>query len=223
MAKSTSTHPEQSWPASAAGQTPTGRFPSPADLIEAMSSGLAKNWWAIALRGVLGIVFGILAFALPSAVMLSLALLFGAYCLIDGVLAIIAAVRAAKARERWWLLLLEGVLNLIMAAIAFVFPAGAVLAFVLVTAVWAILSGAVMLGAAFRLAVGAGRWWLVLGGIVSMVFGAMLIIAPLAGAIVLTWWLGAYAMVFGVVMLILAFRLRRRRHATPAVPAGMAG
>jgi uncharacterized membrane protein HdeD (DUF308 family) len=187
-----------------------------------MSAGLAKNWWAIALRGVLGIVFGVLAFAAPSAVMLSLALLFGVYCLIDGALAIVAAVRAAKARERWWLLLLEGVLNLVMAAIAFVMPAGAVLAFVLVTAFWAILSGATMLGAAFRLAVGAGRWWLVLGAIVSMVFGVLLVLAPLAGAIVLTWWLGAYAIAFGVAMLILAFRLRRR-HATPAAPAGATG
>ena len=222
MVKSTGCHPEQSWPGPAAGQAATGKLPSPADLAEAMSAGLAKNWWAIALRGVLGIVFGILAFALPSAVMLSLALLFGAYCLIDGVLAIVAAVRAARARERWWLLLLEGVLNLVMAGIAFVFPAGAVLAFVVVTAVWAILSGATMLGAAFRLEVGAGRWWLVLGAVVSMVFGVLLIIAPLAGALVLTWWLGAYAIVFGVVMLILAFRLRRR-HATPAVPAGATG
>ncbi|MGG5823983.1 HdeD family acid-resistance protein [Falsiroseomonas sp. HW251] len=223
MATSTGGRPEQSWSAPAADQVPTGKLPSTSDPIEALSAGLAENWWAIALRGVLGIAFGILAFAAPVAVMLSLALLFAAYCLIDGVLAIVAAVRAARTRERWWLLLLEGVLNLLMAAIAFVFPAGAVLAFVLVTAAWAILSGATMLGAAFRLAVGAGRWWLVLGGIVSMVFGVLLVLAPLAGAIVLTWWLGAYAIVFGGVMLILAFRLRRRRHDTPAVPAGATG
>ena len=222
MAKSAGGHPEQSWPGPAAGQALYGTLLFPADLIEAMTADLARKWWAVALRGVLAIVFGILAFAVPSAVMLSLALLFGAYCLIDGVLAIVAAVRAARERERWWLLLLEGVLNLVMAAITFVFPGGAVLAFVLVTAAWAILSGGAMLGSAFRLAVGAGRWWLVLGGIVSMVFGALLIVAPLAGAVVLTWWLGAYAIVFGVVMLILAFRLRRR-HAAPAVPAGATG
>jgi uncharacterized membrane protein HdeD (DUF308 family) len=185
-----------------------------------MSAVLAENWWAIALRGVFGIIFGILAFAMPVAVMLSLALLFAAYCLVDGVLAIIAAVRAARAHERWGLLVLEGVLNLIMAAIAVAFPVGAVLAFVFVTAFWAILSGAVMLGAAFRLAVPYGRWWLALGGIVSIIFGALLIVAPLAGAVVLTWWLGAYALVFGVVMLVLAFRLRRWRSSAPTVPVG---
>lgn len=221
MAESTAGRPEQTRSSTAAGEAATAR-PAPADPIEALSSGLAKNWWAIALRGALGIVFGILAFASPSAVMLSLALLFGAYCLVDGVLALVAAVRAARVGARWWLLLLEGLLDLVMAAIACVFPAGAVLAFVLVTAAWAILSGAAMLGAAFRLAVGAGRWWLVLGGIVSIIFGFLLIVAPLAGAIVLTWWLGAYAMVFGGVMLILAFRLRRS-HATPTMPAGATG
>jgi uncharacterized membrane protein HdeD (DUF308 family) len=220
MGNSTGARPEQPWPGTTAGQAPPGSFPPPANLAEAMGAVLAENWWAIALRGVLGILFGILAFAMPAAVMLSLALLFGAYCLVDGVLAIIAAVRAARAHERWGLLVFEGVLNLIMAAIAVVFPASAVLAFVFVTAFWAVLTGAMMLGAAFRLAVPYGRWWLALGGIVSIVFGVLLAIAPLAGAVVLTWWLGAYAIVFGVVMLVLAFRLRRQRTSTPAVAAG---
>ncbi|HYZ31739.1 MAG TPA: HdeD family acid-resistance protein [Crenalkalicoccus sp.] len=214
MANSTGARPEQPWPGAA------GSHPSAAGPADAMSAVLAENWWAIALRGVFGIIFGILAFAMPVAVMLSLALLFAAYCLVDGVLAIIAAVRAARAHERWGLLVLEGVLNLIMAAIAVAFPVGAVLAFVFVTAFWAILSGAVMLGAAFRLAVPYGRWWLALGGIVSIIFGALLIVAPLAGAVVLTWWLGAYALVFGVVMLVLAFRLRRWRSSAPTVPVG---
>jgi uncharacterized membrane protein HdeD (DUF308 family) len=220
MGGPTSARPEQPWSGATAGQAPAGRFPSPADPIDAMSAVLAENWWAIALRGVLGILFGILAFAMPAAVMLSVALLFGAYCLVDGVLAIVAAARAAKARDRWGLLLLEGVLNLVMAAIAVLFPASAVLAYVFVTAFWAILTGGLMLGAAFRLAVPHGRWWLALGGIVSVVFGVLLAIAPLAGALVLTWWLGAYAVAFGAVMLVLAFRLRRQRASTPAVVAG---
>src|SRR5690349_15847694 len=159
MAKSTGARPEQPWSGTTAGQSAAGNVSSPADHGSAMSAVLAENWWAIALRGVLGILFGILAFAMPAAVMLSLALLFGAYCLVDGVLAIIAAVRAARAHERWRLLVFEGVLNLIMAAIAFAFPASAVLAFVFVTAFWAVLTGAMMLGAAFRLAVPCGRWW----------------------------------------------------------------
>ena len=98
---------------------------------DAMSSALARNWWAIALRGVIGILFGIVAFALPGATMLSLVLLFSAYMLVDGVLAIIAAVRAARQHERWGLLVLEGVVDIATAAIAFVWPGITVLAFVL--------------------------------------------------------------------------------------------
>jgi uncharacterized membrane protein HdeD (DUF308 family) len=176
-----------------------------------MCAVLAKNWWALALRGVLGILFGLIALFLPGATMLSLALLFSAYMLVDGVFAIISAVRAARAHERWGLLLLEGILNIVVGVIAFLWPASAVLAFVLLVAAWALLSGALMLAAAFRLKEDHGRWWLALGGIVSIVYGGLLVVAPLIGALVLTWWLGAYALVFGIALLVLAFKLRARR------------
>jgi uncharacterized membrane protein HdeD (DUF308 family) len=106
------------------------------------------------------------------------------------------------------LLLIEAVLNIIMGLIALAFPASAVLAFVLVTAAWALLSGGLMLAAAFRLHMSHGRVWLALGGIVSIVWGILLVISPIIGALVLTWWLGAYAIVFGIALLILGFRLR---------------
>ena len=85
-----------------------------------------------------------------------------------------------------------------------------------IIAIWAIISGALMLGAAFTLNLEHGRWWLALGGIASLIFGIVLVLAPLVGAVVLTWWIGAYALVFGVLLLILAFKLhskRRRRRA----------
>jgi uncharacterized membrane protein HdeD (DUF308 family) len=184
---------------------------------EAMSALLVRNWWAVALRGVVAILFGIIALAVPGAVMLSLALLFAAYLLVDGVFGIVAAVRAAQGKERWGLLLLEGVLNIVMGLIAAVFPAGAVLAFVLVTAAWALLTGGLMLAAAFRLHRTHGRWWLALGGLVSIVWGALLVIAPVVGAVVLTWWLGGYAIAFGVMLLVLGFRLRAQRAPTPGM------
>jgi uncharacterized membrane protein HdeD (DUF308 family) len=171
---------------------------------------LARNWWAFALRGVLAILFGLIAIIVPGAAMLTLALFFAAYLIVDGVFGIIAAVRAAQANERWGWLIAEGVLNLIIGAIAFFFPASAVLAFVFVTAAWAIITGALMLAAAFQVNPALGRWWLALGGIVSIVFGGLLILAPLIGAVVLTWWLGGYAIAFGVMLLIFAFRLRGR-------------
>src|SRR5436190_1161303 len=117
----------------------------------AMSAVLARNWWAVALRGVAGIVFGLIALFVPAAAMLTLALLFAAYLFVDGVFGIVAAVRAAQHHERWGLLLAEGVLNVVMGIIVYMFPAGAVLGFVLATAAWALLTGGLMIGSSFRL------------------------------------------------------------------------
>jgi uncharacterized membrane protein HdeD (DUF308 family) len=177
----------------------------------AMSSVLADNWWAIAIRGVLAIVFAFIALFLPGATMLSLVLVFAAYAFADGVFGIIAAVRAARAHERWGLLVLEGVVNIVTAAIAILWPGITVVAFVLLVASWAILSGGLMLAAAFRLQIDHGRWWLALGGIASLIYGVLLVAAPAIGALVLTWWLGAYALIFGVSLIVLAFQLRPRR------------
>ena len=170
---------------------------------------LAQNWWAIAIRGVLGILFGLVALFLPGATMLSLVLLFAAYVFVDGVFGIISAVRAARQHERFGLLMFEGIVNIITAAIAVVWPGITVVAFVLLVAIWALLSGGLMLAAAFR--IDDGRWWLVLGGIASLIYGVLLIVAPLMGALVLTWWLGAYALVFGVSLLVLGFRLKAQQ------------
>lgn len=174
---------------------------------------LAKNWWAFALRGVLGILFGLIAFALPGVTMLSLVIVFAAYAIIDGVFAIIAAVRAAEAHQRWTLFLLEGVIGIGAGVLAFMWPALTVVVFVTLVAFWALLTGGLMLAGAFRLHPDHGRWWFVLGGVASIVYGALLLVAPLIGALVLTWWIGAYALVFGVFMLIAAFRLRSLAHA----------
>ncbi len=173
-----------------------------------MNAMLARNWWTIALRGVAAVVFGLIALLVPGAVMLTLALLFGAYLLVDGVLGMVAAVRAVGHHERWGLLLFESLANIVVGAIAAVFPAAAVAGFVLVIAVWALVTGILMTAAAFRLHASHGRWWLVIAGIVSVLWGMLLIAAPLMGAVVLTWWLGAYAIIFGIMLLMLGFRLR---------------
>ncbi|HTE43589.1 MAG TPA: DUF308 domain-containing protein, partial [Steroidobacteraceae bacterium] len=116
-----------------------------------MSDVLAMNWWAVALRGVIGILFGLLAFFLPAATILSLILIFSAYMLVDGLFTIIAAVRAARRRDRWGLLVLEGVVSIIAGVVAFLWPGITVLAFVLLIAVWALVSGVLMLGSSFKL------------------------------------------------------------------------
>jgi uncharacterized membrane protein HdeD (DUF308 family) len=187
---------------------------------EAMSSLLAENWWALAIRGVAAILLGLIAIFVPGAAMLSLALFFAAYLLVDGVFGIISAVRAARADQRWGLLLAEGILDIVVGIIVFLFPVSAVFAFVIVTAAWALLTGVLMLISAYKLTRQHGRWWMVLSGVVSILFGIALLIAPLIGAVVLTWWLGGYAIAFGVFMLILAFRLRSRHEQTKATPGG---
>ena len=118
---------------------------------ESKVSVLVRTWWALALRGVIAIIFGLVALFLPVATMISLAWLFAAYLLVDGVFGIVSAIRAAQANERWGLLLAESILNILMGAIAILFPISAVLAFVIITAAWALLTGALMLAAAFKL------------------------------------------------------------------------
>ena len=177
---------------------------------EALSQILAENWWAVGLRGLFGIAFGLICLLVPAAAILALVLLFSAYMLVDGVFAILSGIRAARSGERWGLFILEGVVDIAAGAVAFLWPGITAVAFVLLLAVWALVSGALMLVAALSLKIEHGRWWLALGGIASLIFGVVLVLAPVAGAIVLTWWLGFYAVVFGGLLLVLAFQLHSR-------------
>jgi uncharacterized membrane protein HdeD (DUF308 family) len=144
--------------------------------LDALGAGLARNWWLIALRGALGVAFGLIALIMPVATILALVLLFSAYMLVDGVLAIYAAVRAARQRESWGLLVFQGIASLIAGVIAFLWPGITVLAFVLLIAAWSIVTGCLMLAAAFHTE--AARWWLVLGGAAAVLFGILMIVAP---------------------------------------------
>ncbi|MCJ2051855.1 HdeD family acid-resistance protein [Methylobacterium sp. J-070] len=206
---------------------PTGTSPSGIPLtgaarLDAMSAALARNWWLVALRGVVAILFGAIAFVAPDVFVLSLVLFFAAYMAADGAFAIVGAVRAAQRHERWGFLLLEGIVNLVVGVGAVLVPAAAVWAFVLLLAAWALVTGGLMIAAAFRLHLHYGRWWLVLGGLVSILFAAALLIDPGMSALVLTWWIGAYTVAFGVLLLILAFRLRSRHGAAgPSIRGGL--
>jgi uncharacterized membrane protein HdeD (DUF308 family) len=189
-------------------------FNSPSDArTSPPAQTLVQNWWLFLLRGILGIIFGLIALIFPGPTMLSLVLLFSAYMLVDGIFAIVSAVRAIRRKEdRWGLLIFEGLLNIAVGILAFLWPGITVIAFVILVAAWAIVSGGLMTAAGFRLNVDHGRWWLILGGLLSIAFGALLIIAPLIGAVVLTWWIGAYAIAFGVALIIFSFKLRSRQH-----------
>lgn len=170
---------------------------------------LARNWWALGLRGVFAILLGIVALAWPGITLGSLVLVFAVYMLVDGVFALVAGLRAASQHGNWAGMVLEGVIDLVVGAIALMAPLLTLLAFVWLAGGWAVVSGAAMIWAAFRLHPAHGRWLLLLGGAVSVIWGLLLFVAPVAGAVVMTWWLGAYALLFGITMLVAAFRLRR--------------
>jgi len=185
----------------------------------ALSEVLAESWWMVGLRGILGIIFGLICLLTPDIAVGALVLLFAFYMLVDGLFAIAAGIRNARNGERWGLLLLEGLVDIAAAAVAFLWPGLTLVVLIWIIAIWAVISGGLMLASAFALKKDHGRWWLALGGICSLIFGALLIVAPLVGAFVLIWWLGAYALIFGVVLLVLAFQLHSKYEAHSAPKA----
>jgi len=163
----------------------------------------------MAIRGLAAIIFGILAFIWPGITLLALALLFGAYALVNGVFAIIAAVQEAGRGERWLALSVEGVFRKKAGTIAFLWPGLTALGLVLLIAAWAIVTGALAVITAIRLRREIeGEWFMALLGILSILFGLFITIFPMIGALSLVWAVGAFAIAFGVLMLVLAFRLR---------------
>lgn len=175
-----------------------------------MAKVLAFHWWAWALRGVVAVIFGLIAFFIPVATLYALTILFGAYALIDGIVSLIAAVRSGMHGEHWWALLFEGIAGLAAAAATAMWPLLTLVVLVYIIAAWAFVTGIFEIVAAIRLRrFIRGEWLLALIGVASTVFGILLFFAPGPGAIVLAWWIGAYVFIFGLLMIGFAFRLRR--------------
>jgi uncharacterized membrane protein HdeD (DUF308 family) len=170
---------------------------------------LVRNWWVVLLRGIAGIVFGILTFFRPDISLLALVLLFGAFALVDGVLAIVTALRGGRANDRWWVLLLQGLAGVAAGIIVLFWPELSALALVYVIAAWALITGGLEIATAIRLRkVITREWLLALSGIASVLLGIVLMLFPGPGALALTLWIGAYALVSGVLLTFLAFKLR---------------
>jgi uncharacterized membrane protein HdeD (DUF308 family) len=174
-----------------------------------MASVLARNWWALALRGVLAILFGLAAFVVPGITLTTLVLFFGAYVLVDGIFTIIAGVRSYGERQRWWVLILEGIAGILLGVLTFLNPGLTAVVLLYFIAAWAILTGVLEIIAAIRLRKEIeGEWALALSGVLSLLFGVLLIISPLVGLLTITFLIGAYALLFGIFLIVLAFRLR---------------
>jgi uncharacterized membrane protein HdeD (DUF308 family) len=168
-----------------------------------------SSWWALVLRGLAAMAFGILAFMWPHLTVTVLVFLWGAYALVDGLFAIAAGIKSYEKSKRWWVLLLEGLLSVAAGVLAFVIPGITALVLLLLIAAWAIVTGAFEIGAAIQLRKYiTGEWLLALAGVASVLFGVALLINPNAGAIAVVWLIGAYAVLFGLLLVALGFRLK---------------
>ena len=185
-----------------------------------MNMLLARNWWALLIRGVLAVVFGVIAFLNPGITLAALVLLFGAYSLVDGVFSIVAGLRAAQRHERWWPFALEGLLSIAVGIIAFLMPGATAFVLLMLASAWSIVTGLFRIAAAIRLRREIqGEWLLILNGALSVAFGVVIALWPAAGLVTLMWLVGFYAIVFGVILIALAFRLRSHGARHPARPA----
>jgi uncharacterized membrane protein HdeD (DUF308 family) len=188
---------------------------SPLDIPVVNIDALAENWWAIALRGVVSVIFGVLTLVLPALTLAALVLMFGAYALVEGIFNLIAAVRGADRSRPRWLLVLEGLVSIGAGIVTMVLPGLTALVLAYIIGAWAIITGALETAAAISLRTEIkGEWTLVLSGLLSLIFGVLMLAAPASGALALVMVIGAYAIAFGVLLLILAFRLRGRRRET---------
>jgi len=168
------------------------------------------NWWLLALRGLVAVVFGVLAFMWPGATLVSLVWLFGAFALLNGILSLVLAAKTPKGYPKVGSLIFGGLLGILAGLLAFVMPGITALGLLILIAAWAIVTGIMELVAAVRLRKIIGNeWLLVLAGIASVAFGVLLLFQPAVGALALIWWIGAWALVFGILLMILAFRMRK--------------
>ena len=170
---------------------------------------LAQNWWAIVLRGVCAVLFGVGAFAWPGITLAVLVLLYGAYALVEGVLAVAWALVGRQAGPFPWGVLLAGLAGVVVGVVTFLYPGLTGLALLYLIAAWAIIRGIFEIIAAFHLRKEIeNEWLLALSGLLSLALGVVLVVAPGAGALAVLWWIAAFAIVFGVLTIMLGFRLK---------------
>ena len=169
---------------------------------------ISKDWRIYVLRGILAVVFGLLALAWPGLTIEVLVVLFGIYAIFEGVLALSAAFRHRQ-RPIWWVLLLEGLAGIVVGVFAFIWPGLTAVILLIFIAIWAILTGILEIAAAIQLRRQLkGEWALGLTGVLSILIGLLLLSNPGAGALAVVWLIGIYAVLFGVLLVILGFKVK---------------
>ena len=176
---------------------------------------LAQHWWVLLLRGLLAIVFGLVTFARPGITIVVLVLFWGAYALVDGIFEVIAGVRA-----KWGSLILLGVLGIIAGIVTFMWPGITAAVLLYIIAFWAIVAGVMQIAAAIRLRKEVtGEWLWILSGLCTVILGVLLIARPGAGAVSLVWLIASFAIAWGVLLVMLSFRLKAHAGRLVAKPA----
>jgi uncharacterized membrane protein HdeD (DUF308 family) len=178
---------------------------------EALLEQLGRNWGWIALRGVVAVIFGVLAFAWPGATLFALVLVWGVYALAEGIFALIAASRVRDRGKPMWTFVVIGILGILAGIVTLAWPGVTALMLLMFIAVWAFFMGIFQIVAAVRLRKEIEHEWLLgLSGVLSVLFGAVMMASPAEGALAVVWLIAAYAIVFGILLLVLAFRLKSR-------------
>lgn len=171
---------------------------------------LTRNWWAFLLRGIFAVLFGLIAIFMPVAAFLSLVFVFGAFALVDGIFTIVSAFTSNAKSENWWWLIFEGLFGILIGVLTIVQPEAMSEAWLLLIGAWAIVTGVLEIITAIRLRKEiTGEFWLILGGLFSIAFGILIAASPMAGAFAVGFIIGIYALMFGIVLIMLALRLRK--------------
>ena len=175
---------------------------------------MADNWWVALLRGIAAILFGLMALIWPGLTVYALLIVFGAYAVFDGVMAIIVGFQRKSDDDSWWSWALDGFLSIVIGLMALFWPEATALALIIWMAVWAVVVGVFRIIAAFRLrAEIEGEWALGLSGLLMVIWGVLMALIPAAGLLSIAWLIGIFALLIGIVMIVLAFRLRGMRDA----------
>jgi uncharacterized membrane protein HdeD (DUF308 family) len=173
------------------------------------ADSIIRNWWLVALRGVVALIFGVLTIFRPGVTLAALILLFGAYAIVNGIFTVVVAIAHHRGEPHWVSLLVSGVLSVALGIVAFVMPRLTALSLLYIIAAWAIVTGVSEVATAIRLRrMITGEWLLVIAGVLSVLFGVFLVLFPGAGALAVTLWIGTYAVMLGILLIALAFRLR---------------
>lgn len=174
------------------------------------------SWWALALRAAAAMTLGVIAFALPAPTLVAIVVLFGIYALIDGLLALVAAIGGVRRQQRWGAMLFEGVVGIGVGIVALLNPGIGALTLVYLVASWAILTGVLEIVTAIRLRkIMTGEWLLIASGILSLVLAGLFVAFPGLGATAMVLTIGAYALAYGVTVMVLAIRVRQWTRLNP--------